>query len=127
MAVHRNDIPVAEDATKNGRPAEPNVQTPGRVLQPIQETAAYRNESAIAYELSQQHFGKARPIRIIAAGAGVSGIDLAHAVESGHLKNVELSLYEKNAGLGGTWFENRYPGCACDIPSHNYMVRGSTQ
>ena len=23
--------------------------------------------------------------------------------------------------MGGTWFENRYPGCACDVPSHNYV------
>ena len=30
-------------------------------------------------------------------------------------------MYEKNSGVGGTWFENRYPGCACDVPSHNYV------
>lgn len=29
-------------------------------------------------------------------------------------------IYEKNPDIGGTWYENRYPGCACDIPSHNY-------
>ncbi|KAL4805227.1 hypothetical protein BDV18DRAFT_153027 [Aspergillus unguis] len=28
---------------------------------------------------------------------------------------------EKNDDIGGTWYENRYPGCACDIPSHNYQ------
>jgi cation diffusion facilitator CzcD-associated flavoprotein CzcO len=32
-----------------------------------------------------------------------------------------LTIYEKNAGVGGTWFENRYPGCACDIPAHSYQ------
>ena len=32
----------------------------------------------------------------------------------------ELVLYEKNPHLGGTWFENQYPGVACDIPSHLY-------
>ncbi len=26
----------------------------------------------------------------------------------------------KNASVGGTWYENRYPGCACDIPAHTY-------
>lgn len=35
-------------------------------------------------------------------------------------ENVELVMYDKNADLGGTWFENRYPGCGCDIPSHAY-------
>lgn len=34
--------------------------------------------------------------------------------------NKELQIYEKNDGVGGTWFENTYPGCACDVPSHNY-------
>lgn len=23
--------------------------------------------------------------------------------------------------MGGTWYESRYPGCACDVPSHNYV------
>ena len=31
-----------------------------------------------------------------------------------------MQIYEKNPELGGTWYENRYPGCACDVPSHNY-------
>lgn len=30
-------------------------------------------------------------------------------------------MYEKNPSVGGTWFENRYPGRACDVPSHNYV------
>ncbi|KAL9122380.1 MAG: hypothetical protein Q9187_001064 [Circinaria calcarea] len=30
-------------------------------------------------------------------------------------------IYEKNLGISGTWYENRYPGCACDIPAHNYV------
>ncbi|KAE8167039.1 hypothetical protein BDV40DRAFT_313691 [Aspergillus tamarii] len=29
-------------------------------------------------------------------------------------------LYEKSDNIGGTWWHNRYPGCACDIPSHFY-------
>lgn len=34
--------------------------------------------------------------------------------------SVEHVIYEKNPDIGGTWFENRYPGCACDVPSHAY-------
>ncbi len=37
------------------------------------------------------------------------------------LKDYDHVIYEKNEGVGGTWFENRYPGCRCDIPSHNYQ------
>ena len=29
-------------------------------------------------------------------------------------------IYEKASQLGGTWWENKYPGVACDIPSHFY-------
>lgn len=38
-----------------------------------------------------------------------------------HLTDFEHVVYEKNLSVGGTWFENRYPGCKCDIPSHNYQ------
>jgi cation diffusion facilitator CzcD-associated flavoprotein CzcO len=31
-----------------------------------------------------------------------------------------VKIYDKNPEIGGTWYENRYPGCACDVPSHNY-------
>ncbi|ODM22506.1 hypothetical protein SI65_00094 [Aspergillus cristatus] len=33
---------------------------------------------------------------------------------------VDLAIYEKNADAGGTWFENHYPGLACDSPAHIY-------
>jgi cation diffusion facilitator CzcD-associated flavoprotein CzcO len=34
----------------------------------------------------------------------------AREVEEGNLPNVSLTVYEKNASVGGTWYENRYPG-----------------
>ncbi|KAL8280487.1 hypothetical protein RQP46_007135 [Phenoliferia psychrophenolica] len=38
------------------------------------------------------------------------------------LSNVDLSIFEKNHSVGGTWFENAYPGLACDIPAHCYSL-----
>lgn len=32
----------------------------------------------------------------------------------------DFVILEKSGGVGGTWYHNRYPGCACDIPSHLY-------
>lgn len=29
-------------------------------------------------------------------------------------------IYEGNDEVGGTWYSNTYPGCACDVPSHLY-------
>lgn len=54
-------------------------------------------------------------------GAGLSGIQLAYQIQK-QCKNVEHVIYEKNGDIGGTWLENRYPGCACDIPSHAYTL-----
>lgn len=34
------------------------------------------------------------------------------------IPNLDLTIYDKQAGVGGTWYANRYPGLACDIPSH---------
>jgi cation diffusion facilitator CzcD-associated flavoprotein CzcO len=35
-------------------------------------------------------------------------------------RNFELVIFEKNEEISGTWWENKYPGCACDIPAHTY-------
>ncbi|EXJ86753.1 hypothetical protein A1O3_03707 [Capronia epimyces CBS 606.96] len=32
----------------------------------------------------------------------------------------EHVIYEKNPEVGGTWYENQYPGVACDVPAHIY-------
>jgi cation diffusion facilitator CzcD-associated flavoprotein CzcO len=32
----------------------------------------------------------------------------------------DLVVLEKAESVGGTWFHNRYPGCACDVPAHLY-------
>lgn len=59
-----------------------------------------------------------RPFKVIVIGAGFSGINCAIRIPE-RLRNVDLTVYEKNGDVGGTWLENRYPGCACDIPGKN--------
>lgn len=54
----------------------------------------------------------ARPIKVRVMGAGLSGI-IACIRLLQRIKNIDLRVYEKNEDIGGTWFENRYPGCAC--------------
>jgi cation diffusion facilitator CzcD-associated flavoprotein CzcO len=48
-----------------------------------------------------------RPLKVIVIGAGYSGIYCGIRIPE-RLRNVELVIYEKNAGVGGTWYENRY-------------------
>ncbi|CEI41650.1 hypothetical protein FVEN_g3715 [Fusarium venenatum] len=61
-----------------------------------------------------------RPLKIRVIGAGYSGVYLGIRIPQ-RLRNIDLKIYDKNDGIGGTWWENRYPGCACDIPSHSYQ------
>lgn len=67
---------------------------------------------------NSDHAYKARPIKAIIIGAGVSGIAFTHLIKD--YENVEFTLYDKNPEVCGTWYEARYPGCSCDIPSHSY-------
>lgn len=50
-----------------------------------------------------------RHIRIICIGAGASGLLFAYKLQRS-FDNFSLTIYEKNEGVAGTWFENRYPG-----------------
>jgi cation diffusion facilitator CzcD-associated flavoprotein CzcO len=60
----------------------------------------------------------AEKLRIVIIGAGPGGICMAiKLLEAGYDNFIML---EKAEGLGGTWWHNRYPGAACDIPSHLY-------
>ncbi|KAF3402375.1 putative sterigmatocystin biosynthesis monooxygenase stcW [Talaromyces pinophilus] len=63
----------------------------------------------------------ARPIKVRVMGAGISGIITCIRLAQ-KIKNIDLAVLEKNDDIGGTWYENRYPGCACDIPSHTYQA-----
>lgn len=50
-------------------------------------------------------------------GAGLSG--LCAAIKLQHA-GIAYQVIEKNPSVGGTWFENVYPGCGVDTPSHLY-------
>jgi cation diffusion facilitator CzcD-associated flavoprotein CzcO len=58
---------------------------------------------------------------VVVIGAGISGI-LAAIRFPQRIPNLSLTVYEKNTDVSGTWLENRYPGCACDIPAHTYQA-----
>ncbi|KAE8379686.1 hypothetical protein BDV26DRAFT_159450 [Aspergillus bertholletiae] len=60
-----------------------------------------------------------RMMRVICIGAGPSGLYLAYKLKTS-FTDYTLEVYEKNEDIGGTWFESRYPGCTCDVPSHMY-------
>ncbi|KAF2094890.1 FAD/NAD(P)-binding domain-containing protein [Rhizodiscina lignyota] len=60
-----------------------------------------------------------RRMRIVCIGAGMSGIAASYKFQR-QMENAEFVIYEKNEEVSGTWWENRYKGCACDLPAHSY-------
>ncbi|WP_106348684.1 NAD(P)/FAD-dependent oxidoreductase [Antricoccus suffuscus] len=54
---------------------------------------------------------------VIVIGAGMGGLNAAvHLSEAG----IPFTVLEKNDEVGGTWYENRYPGARVDTPSRIY-------
>ncbi len=51
-------------------------------------------------------------------GAGFSGLGLA--IRLRQLGRHRFRVFEREPAVGGTWWVNRYPGCACDVPSRLY-------
>ncbi len=51
-------------------------------------------------------------------GAGVGGLCAAIRLRASGVG--ALLILERSAEVGGTWRDNVYPGCACDVPSHMY-------
>ena len=54
---------------------------------------------------------------VLVIGAGMSGLLAAIQLEQA---GIPYTVIEKNSGVGGTWFENTYPGCRVDVGNHFY-------
>jgi cation diffusion facilitator CzcD-associated flavoprotein CzcO len=59
-----------------------------------------------------------RHVKVGILGAGFAGLGTAIRLEQEGVE--DFAVFEKDAGVGGTWWANTYPGCQCDIPSHLY-------
>jgi cation diffusion facilitator CzcD-associated flavoprotein CzcO len=59
-----------------------------------------------------------RRARVLILGTGFSGLGMAIRLKQRGYAN--FVVIEQAADIGGTWRDNTYPGCACDIPSHLY-------
>jgi cation diffusion facilitator CzcD-associated flavoprotein CzcO len=55
---------------------------------------------------------------IVIIGSGFAGLCMAIKLKQAGYH--DFVILEKNDDLGGTWRDNKYPGCACDVPSHMY-------
>ncbi len=57
-------------------------------------------------------------VDIAVIGSGFSGLGMAIRLRQSGL--TDFAVYEKADSVGGTWRDNHYPGCACDVQSHLY-------
>jgi len=62
--------------------------------------------SPSVFEVKDAPVENFRPMKVIVIGAGFSGIYCGIRIPQ-RLRNVQLTIYEKNEGVGGTWWENR--------------------
>ncbi len=57
-------------------------------------------------------------VRVAVIGTGFAGLGTAIALKRSGRQ--DFVLLERAGDIGGTWRDNSYPGCACDVPSHMY-------
>ena len=81
------------------------------------EELAFADKDARAPEWSKDGIDADRSMRVLIIGAGMSGILAAHRLQQAGIPYVVI---EKNADVGGTWFENTYPGARVDSSNHAY-------
>ncbi|MFI5958613.1 flavin-containing monooxygenase [Cryptosporangium sp. NPDC051539] len=60
-------------------------------------------------------------VRVLVVGAGCGGLAVAaHLRDAGYRSAGDLLIIEKADEVGGTWRDNTYPECACDVQSVLY-------
>ncbi|MDQ3404254.1 MAG: NAD(P)/FAD-dependent oxidoreductase, partial [Actinomycetota bacterium] len=62
--------------------------------------------------------GKLIHTGVVIVGTGFSGMGMAIQLRKDGRE--DFVILEKADDFGGTWRDNTYPGCACDIQSHMY-------
>lgn len=100
-----------QNSSKESIPPSPTGERDGAFV-PATDEAGYR--------INEEPMGTKRRMKVIMMGAGASTLNFLKKAED-DLENVDITVYEQNKDIGGTWLENRYPGCACDVPAVNYQ------
>lgn len=65
-----------------------------------------------------------RRLTVAIIGAGLSGLLAAYRCQQA---GIPWTLYEKNPDVGGSWFENTYPGCRVDSSNFTYSYSFDSQ
>ncbi|HET6771755.1 MAG TPA: NAD(P)/FAD-dependent oxidoreductase [Acidimicrobiales bacterium] len=83
----------------------------------LEEELAHRGEDRRAPTWHKDDVAPDVDFRVLVIGAGESGLLAGHRLAQA---GVDFVIVDKNDDVGGTWYENQYPGCRVDNPNHNY-------
>ncbi len=83
----------------------------------LMEELAYPAQDARAPKWRKESLNGDRPFSVAIVGAGMSGLLAAYRLKQA---GVPFTIIEKNADVGGTWYENTYPGARVDNSNHMY-------
>ncbi|CZR53736.1 related to monooxigenase [Phialocephala subalpina] len=83
-------------------------------------TSAPEKPEKPEFELEDHPVDAVRSLKVAVIGAGISGIT-AGVLLPAKVPGIELTIFEKNKDVGGTWVENIYPGVRCDVPANVYQ------
>lgn len=61
---------------------------------------------------------KQKKYDVVVIGAGFGGVGMGVALKAQGID--DFVIFEGGSSVGGSWLTNKYPGCACDVPSHLY-------
>ena len=56
--------------------------------------------------------------KVVIVGCGMGGIAAGVKLVKAGIRS--FTIFEASEGIGGTWWDNRYPGAECDVPSYLY-------
>ena len=82
------------------------------------QRATHRNLKGSMKPMSNGEAATSKTRRIGIIGAGPGGICMAIKLREAGIET--FTVFERAPAVGGTWFHNTYPGCACDVPSALY-------
>ena len=121
------------DYARTGRPLPPLPE--GDALQEMLSTAVGEHVSSDYVAMMREDLEAAEPdprgliwrkrpaaaalanFPVVIIGAGMSGVCAAIRLSQA---GIPFTIIEKNSAVGGSWYENFYPGCGVDTPNHFY-------
>jgi hypothetical protein len=98
--VMKQDGPDSSSATACNHVADPdrNIEERDGLHIPQVDSTGYR--------IREEPFGTRRKLRVVLMGAGASTLNFLKKTEE-RMHNLDVTVYEKNHDIGGTWLENR--------------------